>query len=189
VVGDRKAFLAVAGTALAGGVLAACGSSDDESGGIATETGNEESTASSADVAILNQALATEQRAVAAYQAAAEHLSGALRKTAQDYEAIERQHADALSKAILALGATPETARDRYALPSLDSDAAVLRFTMGIEQIAVAQYLDLIPKLSSANLRGAFASILTVEAQQLSVLREEAGQEPAPDAFVGGKGT
>jgi len=94
-------------------------------------------------------------------------------------------HVDALSQAVLALGATPTTARDRYALPPLSDDDAVLRFTMGVEQIAVAQYLDLIPKLSSQNLRATFASILTVEAEHLAVLREEAGQEPVPDAFVG----
>jgi hypothetical protein len=39
--------------------------------------------------------------------------------------------------------------------------------------------------LSSQNLRATFASILTVEAEHLAVLREEAGQEPVPDAFVG----
>jgi rubrerythrin len=176
----------VAGTALAGGVLAACGSSKDDESGIATETGAEQSTAASADVAILNQALATEQRSVAAYHAAAEHLAGLRRRTARRFQAQERAHADALAQAVQALGATPVTARDRYALPVLSDPDAVLRFAMGIEQIAIAQYLDLIPKLSSQNLRGTFASILTVEAQHLSVLREEAGEEPVPDAFVRG---
>jgi rubrerythrin len=183
---ERRAFLAVAGTTLAGEVLAACGSGgQDDSNGIATATGAEQSTAASADVSILNQALAVEQRAVATYQTAAQHLSGARRRTAQHFEAQERMHVDALSQAVLALGATPTTARDRYALPPLSDDDAVLRFTMGVEQIAVAQYLDLIPKLSSQNLRATFASILTVEAEHLAVLREEAGQEPVPDAFVG----
>jgi rubrerythrin len=184
---ERRGFLAVAGTALAGGVLAACGSKDDESGGIATETGAERSSAASADVAILNQALGFEQRAVAAYAAAAERLSGKLKRTAETFGAQERQHADALSSAVMQLGATPASPHDRYALPSLADDAAVLRFAMGIEQIAIAQYLDLIPKLSSQNLRGSFAAILTVEGQHLAVLREEAGQDPIPDAFVRGK--
>ena len=176
----------MAGTALAGGVLSACGSGGaDDSNGIATETGAEQSTAASADVAILNQALGVEQRSVAAYRIAAQHLSGARRRTARDFEAQERQHADTLSQAVMALGATPSALRDRYALPPLPDAAAVLQFVMGIEQIAVAQYLDLIPKLSSQNLRGTFASILTVEAQHLSVLREESGQPPVPDAFVG----
>ena len=183
---ERRALLAVAGTALAGGVLAACGSSDDDSSGIATETGAERSTAASADVAILNQALAIEQRAVAAYHTAAEHLAGGRRATAQHFEAQEREHTDALAQAVMALGATPASARDRYAIPSLDDADAVLRFAMGVEQIAIAQYLDLIPKLSSQNLRGTFASILTVEAEHLAVLREEAGQDPAPDALVRG---
>ena len=186
MVAPRRAFLAAAGTALAGGVLTACGSSDDDSSGIATETGAEQSTAASADVAILNQALAIEQRAVAAYHTAAEHLAGARRATAQHFEAQEREHADALAQAVMALGATAASARDRYAIPSLDDADAVLRFAMGVEQIAIAQYLDLIPKLSSQNLRGTFASILTVEAEHLAVLREEAGQDPAPDAFVRG---
>jgi rubrerythrin len=87
---------------------------------------------------------------------------------------------------VMALGATPASARDRYAIPSLDDADAVLRFAMGVEQIAIAQYLDLIPKLSSQNLRGTFASILAVEAEHLAVLREEAGQDPVPDAFVRG---
>jgi rubrerythrin len=183
---ERRAFLAAAGTALAGGVLTACGSSDDDSSGIATETGAEQSTAASADVAILNQALAVEQRAVAVYHAAAQHLGGARRVTAQHFEGQEREHADALAQAVMALGATPATARDRYAIPSLGDPDAVLRFAMGIEQIAIAQYLDLIPKLSSQNLRGTFASILAIEAEHLAVLRQEAGEEPAPDAFVRG---
>jgi len=182
---ERRAFLAVAGTALAGGVLAACGSGGQDDNGIATETGAEQSTAASADVAILNQALVVEQRAIATYRTAAQHLSGARRRTAQTFEAQERMHADALAQAVMALGATPATGRDRYAVPPLPDDAAVLRFAMGVEQIAVAQYLDLIPRLSSQNLRGTFASILTVEAEHLAVLREEAGQEPVPDAFVG----
>jgi hypothetical protein len=183
---ERRAFLAAAGTALAGGALAACGSGgQNDSNGIATETGAEQSTAASADVAILNQALVVEQRAVATYRTAAEHLSGARRRTAQTFEAQERMHVDALAQAVMALGATPASGRDRYAVPPLPDDAAVLRFAMGVEQIAVAQYLDLIPKLSSQNLRGTFASILTVEAEHLAVLRGEAGQEPVPDAFVG----
>ena len=182
---ERRAFLAAAGTALAGGVLAACGSGgEDESNGIATETGAEQSTAASADVAILNQALAVEQRAVATYRTAAQHLSGARRRTAQAFEAQERMHVDALAQAVMALGAAPTTARDRYAVPPLPDDAAVLRFAMGVEQIAIAQYLDLIPKLSSQNLRGTFASILTVEAEHLAVLRGQARQEPVPVAFV-----
>ncbi|HEX3316875.1 MAG TPA: DUF4439 domain-containing protein [Solirubrobacteraceae bacterium] len=182
---ERRAFLAVAGTALAGGLLSACGSGGaDDSNGIATATGAEQSTAASADVAILNQALMVELRAVAAYQAAAGHLTGAPRRTAQQFEAQEREHVDALSQAVTALGATPTTSRDRFAVPDRRAPAAVLRFTAGVEQIMIAQYLDLIPKLSSQNLRGTFASILTVEAQHLAVLREESGQEPVPDAFV-----
>ena len=178
----------MAGAALAGGVLGACGSGgQDESNGIATETGAEQSTAASADVAILNQALDVEQRMVAAYRTAAAHLAGARRLTAKAFEAQERQHVDALSQAVLALGATPSTASARSALPPLPDADAVLRLVMGIEQVAVAQYLDLIPKLSSQNLRGTFASILTVEAEHLSVLRGEAGQEPVPDAFVQGR--
>jgi rubrerythrin len=184
---ERRGFLAVAGTALAGGVLAACGSSNDTSGGIATETGAERSSSASADVAILNQALGVELRSVAAYTAAADRLSGKLKRTAQTFGAQERQHADALSSAVTQLGATPVSPHDRYALPPLPDDTAVLRFAMGIEQIAIAQYLDLIPKLSSQNLRGSFAAILTVEGEHLAVLREEAGQDPVPDAFLRGQ--
>ena len=187
MVVPRRGFLAVAGTALAGGVLAACGSSNDDSAGIATETGAERSSAGSADVALLNQALGLEQRLVATYDAAMARLKGSLRRTAQDFHGQEREHADALAQAVSSLGATPQGAHDRYALPSLPDDAAVLRYAMGVEETAIAQYLDLIPKFSSPDLRGSMASILTVEAEHVSVLLQELGSDPVPAAFVRGR--
>ena len=187
MVVPRRGFLAVAGTALAGGVLAACGSSDDESAGIATETGAERSSAASADVALLNQALGVEQRLVGTYDAAVARLKGSLRSTAETFRSQEREHADALAQAVQQLGATPQGAHDRYALPSLPDEPAVLRYAMGVEDTAIAQYLDLIPKLSSPDLRGTFASILTVEAEHVSVLLEELGDDPVPAAFVRGR--
>jgi rubrerythrin len=187
VVIHRRGFLAVSGTALAGGVLAACGSSEDDSAGIATETGAEQSSSASADVALLNQALVLEQRLVGTYDAAVSRLKGSLRTTAQHFGDQEQQHADALASAVSDLGATPATGRDRYALPSLPDDAAVLRFAMGVEDTAIAQYLDLIPKFSSPDLRQALASILTVEAEHVSVLLEELGSDPVPSAFVRGR--
>jgi rubrerythrin len=187
VVVARRGFLVVSGGALAAGVLAACGSSNDEESGIATETGTEQSTSAEADVAILNQALGLEQRIVAAYQTASTRLHGTLRRTAEQFGGQEREHAEALSQAVTQLGASPQGAQDRYALPSLPDEVAVLRFVLGVEDTLAAQYLDLIPKLSSPNLRATFASILTVEGEHVAVLREKLGQDAIPDAFVRGR--
>ena len=56
-----------------------------------------------------------------------------------------------------------------------------------IENTAIAAYLDALPKLSSPDLRATAASIVTNEAQHVSVLQGALARPEVPAAFVVGK--
>ena len=62
----------------------------------------------------------------------------------------------------------------------------MLRFAIGLEEVAIAAYVDAVPRLSSPDLRATVSQIATNEAEHLSVLRQALGREPAPQAFVTG---
>ena len=191
---SRRRLLAVAGAGLAGSAsaaaLAACGA--DETGGdggeeAPTDTAAQGGSAGSADVVILNQALDLEFASVAAYTAAGRELRGAELQAAHGFLAQEQQHADALAQAIRQLGATPNRPRADYGLPELGGAGDALELISDSEERAIATYIGLLPKLTSPDLRGTAAAILTNEAEHLAVVREARGRPPAPDALVTGR--
>ena len=63
----------------------------------------------------------------------------------------------------------------------------VLLLANMIEHEAIAAYLDALPKLSSTDLRAMAASIVTNEAEHVSVLLGALGRPQVPTAFVAGK--
>jgi rubrerythrin len=182
---SRRSFFGAVGVGVAGGsavFLAACGS-DDSSGG----SGSQPVETVTDDAAILNQALALEQLAVAAYTLAAPMLTGPLGFTARHFLDQEQQHADGLAEAIRRLGAQPVRARTSYDFPSMSSQDDVLRFAGDIENTAVAAYIDALPKLQDRTLRATVASIVTDEAEHIAVLLGARHRQQAPSAFVSGK--
>ena len=80
----------------------------------------------------------------------------------------------------------PSQAANHYSFPRLASQDAVLRFAIGVEDAAVAAYIDAIPRLNTAGLRAETASILATEAEHLAVLNGALAQRSAPTAFVTG---
>jgi rubrerythrin len=183
----RRELLRLAGlTSLAGPalLLAACGDDDDDESR-ETDTGGGE-----ADVGVLNAVLDVEHLAIAAYAAGDRLLAGDARAAAGVVGGQEQEHADRLLQVIRDLGGTPHGRRParEYApmFAGLRSREDVLRYAVDLERTAVAAYVDALPKLSSEELRGTVAGILTNEAEHVSVLLGLLGEDQAPDAFPGG---
>jgi rubrerythrin len=141
-----------------------------------------------ADADVLNQALAAEFQAIAAYQVGAE--SGLLKKPALalalQFQGHHKAHADLLHGTIEELGGKPATALKTYNFPleKLKTDKDVLRFAAGLEQGAVSAYLTSVAKFTDRNLAKAAASVLGDEAMHWAVLLNVLGENPVPQAFV-----
>jgi len=181
---SRRRFFRMSGISVAGGsavFLAACG--DDAKNPV--RVGPDES--DQADVEILNGALDLELMAVAAYKAGAGKLTGDRLAIVKGFLEQEQEHADSLAAAIEDADGTPNRAKDSYDFPVLRSQADVLRFAIDVENTAIAAYIDALPKLTQGDLRSTAASIITNEAEHLSVLLESLGREPVPAAFVTGR--
>ena len=181
---SRRRFFHASGVSLAGGsamFLAAC--TDDTKNPV--KTGPDES--DQADVEILNAALDLELMVVAAYKAGAAHLKGNALQIGKLFLEQEQEHADGLSSAIEDADGTPNRAKTSYDFPALRSQADVLRFAVDLENTAIAAYIDALPKLSDGDLRATAASIITNEAEHLSVLLDALGRDPTPSAFVTGR--
>ncbi|MCW3065580.1 MAG: hypothetical protein JWN32_2752 [Solirubrobacterales bacterium] len=188
VSATRRAFLRGAGvTGVAGSavLLGACGGkSQPATGSVPTATAANPSV----DVDILNRALDVENTAIAVYTAATKVLPADALALAKIILGQEMAHADALTKAVQQIGGTPNQPKGDYtsAIGQPKSQADMLRAAEMIENTAVTAYLDAIPKLTDPKLRQTVASILTDEAEHLSVLRERLGLPPVPAAFVRG---
>lgn len=192
---SRRRLLGLAGLGLAGSasaVLAACGGGEKGGGGggggLAKTTELEpEGTAASRDVVVLNSALDLENMAVAAYRAVLPLLTGAALNAGKAFLEHEREHADALTEAIRQLGGAPNKPSRSYDFPRLAGPRAALGFAADLESTAIAAYIDALPRLTSPDLRGTAAAIVTDEAEHLSVLSGALGRPQAPRAFVTGK--
>jgi rubrerythrin len=118
-----------------------------------------------------------QDRTATSRQGDVELLQAALGLEQQERNPHDRAHAEKLRQALRDLDA--ERAPTAPPEPPT-SDRA------GAAAVAIAFYLDILPKLYDADVRKLVASILVVESEQLAHLRERDGQPPAPDAFVYG---
>jgi rubrerythrin len=178
---SRRRFFHASGVATAGGsaaFLAACG-------GGSQKTKNETPTA--ADIAILNSAIDVENTAIAAYTAGAPLLKGQVLRLGREFLGHEKEHADTLSAAVTRLGGHPSRPKPAYDFPRVRTQREVLLLANMIEHQAVAAYLDALPKLSSPDLRASVASIVTTEAEHVSVLLGALGRPQVPAALVVGR--
>jgi rubrerythrin len=182
---SRRQFvrtLAATGVGGSAAVLAACGGGNDKSGTTRSKT--------EGDIAVLNNLLSLEYTSVAAYVAIASVLKGGAKSTANAIADQERQHANILTMAIEDLGGRANNAksRGRYArgFPPLHTRTQALAFAVDVENTQVAAYIDAQPKLSTPDLRGKAAAIVTVEGEHLAVIFGEQRKPQAPKAFVTG---
>lgn len=143
--------------------------------------------AAATDVVILNQALAAEREAVAAYQLGADSdlLEQPVLKLAVQFQGHHKAHADVLASTIRKLGGEvdePATEHD-FPVDKLNVQADMLNFAAGLERGAVTAYAGAIPMFDNRDLSKAAASILADEAMHWAVLRQALGLDPVPGAF------
>jgi bacterioferritin (cytochrome b1) len=169
--GTRRAVVVFAAVALA---LLAGGCGDD--GASATDSEK------AADAEILNAALSQELTAARAYAHGDELLRGPLRTVGREFRAQAQEHADAITKAIRGLGGEMEAEPGELDYSEVRSQADFLDFAYGLENVALADYLEATPKLETPGPRVLAAALAASHAQHLVVLRQGLGAGPAASA-------
>lgn len=161
---SRRGLLVLGGTGAAGAVLAACGEVDDPRG-------------EDRDGELLGAALGAEL-AVESTARAAAGAGGAAEQTALAKTILEQS-----SERVAELTGLAEEAG------ASESEAAETDPAAPLETVippAIAAYREASGLLSSTELRATASGYLAVAAAELAALREAAGQDPAPQAFVTG---
>ena len=142
------------------------------------------------DASILNALLELERTAVLAYRAGIGRLSGEALRFARLLMEHERQHQRAVEEAIRGLGAHPVPARPessyREGFPPLRTARDVLRFALDVESTQISAYGESLGSLRTPELRVTLGSILTAEAEHMSVILGLLGEPQAPNALVTG---
>jgi rubrerythrin len=181
---SRRQFvrgLAALGAGGSAAVLAACGGSGKSD---TTKRETED------DIAVLNNLLDLEHTSVAAYVAIAAVLGGAAKSTANAIADQERQHANILTMTIEDLGGRANrpksAARYGRGFPPLHTRTQALNFAVDVENTQVAAYIEAQPKLSTGDLRGKAAALVTVEGEHLGVIFGQQHKPQPPSAFVTG---
>ena len=161
-------------------VFAGCGSG----GGTTTEVPDK-----AGDAEILNNVLAREIAAVAAYERILPLLQGQGLASAREFRAQEQEHVDAIVKALRGLGEEAAPEEEEIESEGLKSQADALAFLYEVESISVANDLRAISNLTAPWPRSLLGSIAANQAQHLVVLRQALGAdapEVIPDAFEDG---
>jgi len=140
--------------------------------------------ASAADVALLNAALALEQRAIAAYTAAAPLLSGDAQHAAGRFLGQQLTHAGELRRLIKELGGHAHEPLSHYHFGHPRGRAQLLALLHGLEQQQIAAYLHALPLIAVPEVRQSLGAILANHAQHVTVLRAEQGLSPLTGPFV-----
>jgi rubrerythrin len=170
LISERRAFFRTAGaatlSATAVALMAGC------------ESMAQGSQASTADVNILNVALALEHEAINAYQLGAE--SGLLQQpvlaTAVAFQSHHKEHRDALSATIRKMGGMPaaEKPKAEYARAlnagSLRNQADVLKLAQRLERGAANAYLGVIPSFNDKGLAQISARLAADETMHWTAL-------------------
>jgi hypothetical protein len=134
------------------------------------------------DAAILNGALARELTMVEAYEGGRRPLRGRLRAVEREFRAQEQEYVDAITKAIRGLGGETEAEAEELDLSPARDRAGYLDLVYGLENAALASYLDAAPRLYTAAPRALAASLAAGHAQHLVVLRQALGADLAAAA-------
>ena len=187
---SRRALLARAGAGLAGVgalLLDGCGSTAATAEQTATQTTTPASPAAAdQDIAILSRALDLERRTVSAYVAGIPLLPRPLAQAAQQFLSEELEHTGELISLIKTSGGTAGPRANSYPLGHPTDATEVIALLHSLETMQIDYYLQSIPRLSPGPTRAAVATILTVDAQHVTMLRLSLGQTPVPSAFVTG---
>lgn len=175
---SRRRILLAAGAAAGGVLLDGCGSSK------AKATVSSEVNGGDAD--LLDEVLALENMAIAAYAHIAGSLTGSARSLAQKIGSQDAAHAGRLTPLIRDLGGRPTPAEQDYGFPSPADGQAAFALVGRIENMLIAAYIDVIPKITNLLAKAAAVSIVTNEGQHLALVTQARGLPPAPDAILRG---
>jgi rubrerythrin len=138
------------------------------------------SPAAASDIDLLNAAIGLEQVAQYAYKAAGGTglLSADVLAVATKIASQHADHEKALAAEVTKLGGTPTKAQDKYDLPALTSQTAILQFALGKEKEAANAYFMVLQGLSSATLKQLSGSIMNDETSHVVVLASALGMSP-----------
>jgi hypothetical protein len=178
-VTSRRQLLRVSAAAGAATALAGCG-------GSAHHARRLRDAVSDHDVALLNDSLALERRAIAAYEAVIPLLAVRDKLIATVFLKQELLHAGRLIALINALGGPVTKPANTYTLGRPRTSRQLVKLLHQVEQVQMEAYVEAIPKLSAGHLRAAVASILAADAQHVAIIRGALGEAPVPAAFPSG---
>jgi bacterioferritin (cytochrome b1) len=137
-----------------------------------------------ADADLLNGVLAIEQRAIAAYTAAAPLLGGFGQKMAGQFLSQELLHAGILRKLVHDAGGRPHNPLGHYDFGHPRGRRHLLALLHDLEREQIAAYLHAIPRMSTPFLRQTLASVLANDAQHVTVLRAQQGITALPGPLL-----
>ncbi len=171
----RRAVVCSSALAVAGLALAGCGSRAPI---------RVSADARELDVKLLNDALAIEQRSIAAYTVAAPLLGGFGSKMAGQFLGQELLHAGELRKLIKQVRGYAHSPLSHYDLGHPRGRDRLLALLHALEREQIGAYLAAIARISSPDLRQSLAPILANDAQHVTVLRAQQGLPAMTAPFV-----
>jgi hypothetical protein len=177
----RRALLLALATAACAVAFVACGGGGGDTASSAVDQ--------EADAVVLNEILARQTGAVAAYDRALHGLGGPALATARRFRVQEQEHIDAILKALRLLGEAAEPAAETIDATGLKSEAEYLNFLYELESATIAAELTAIARLTSPTARSILATTVANQGQHLVLLRRELGakgQETVPAPFEAG---
>jgi hypothetical protein len=178
---SRRSLLLVAGTGLAGALLAGCGGES-----IKQQVGNSQPALTN-DVDLLNHLLHLEHTAIAAYTAGIPLLDQPTAKAGQLFLNDEISHAGDVAGLVREAGGKPIKPAPSYELGHPRTSEEVLMLLHAVENAQIAGYLYAIQQLEPGVVKQQVASILANDAQHVAVVRAALGQSAIPSAFVNGR--
>jgi hypothetical protein len=201
---SRRGFLAGAGIALGGLVIAACGGSSSKDSSSTTKaaagSGSGPGSKLSGDLAIAALATSLENLAVGTYQAGIDAANmgklgtvpPAVVTFAQTAQQQHRDHADAWNAILTGAGKPKVTGVDSTvkaavidpAFAKVTDVGGLAKLALQLEDVAAATYLESIGLIKSPGGIKTSASIQPVEMQHAAILNFVLGQYPVPDAFA-----
>jgi hypothetical protein len=176
----RRALLLALAMAACAFTFAACG------GGGGTSPSE---TDKAADAGVLNEILARQNAAVAAYDHGLRGLGGQALRTARLFRVQEQEHVDAVLKSLRSLGEAAEPAEESIEATGLKSEDEYLEFLYELESATIESELTAIARLTSSGARSMLATTVANQAQHLVLLRRALGAESVetvPSAFENG---
>lgn len=179
----RRALLLAAIVALLPGVLAGCGG-----GGSSSSSTLEEE--KEADAEVLNEILARQLAAVAAYGEVLPELHGEDRTVARHFRAQEQEHVDATTKLLRKIGAEADPPAETIEANDLKTREDALTFLYEMESATIDAELNAVGTLNLGWLRPLLGATAANQAQHLVLIRRAlgvTGVETVPEPFETGE--